>query len=252
VVARSKHRQKRTKLAIFAKAGDRGLPMEEAILKTNRAGLVIASNKRITQAIVDSDEWETIRPVFGCWTGTLVAYDEPDKKLGKTIEYVDERTGICYTIDVPEEHRGKKNVVLVAEHPGIDIEKTKSGWLVNASRLDVLGDFPTVDGWYLGDPKYDIPTGKRLPLSYLWYLDRRSAKDDPDLPPDIKAKVRHIFRNEKRVGLIAKGFCWVGLDGRAIINYSPSNTLGVAVEGTSEQLAAAGLHGTNHVSKDRF
>ncbi|NYZ73976.1 hypothetical protein H0O00_02450, partial [Candidatus Micrarchaeota archaeon] len=108
-------------LAVFVKHS-KGIPMEEALRRVDEAGLVIALNKRLSKALVGSEEWRSISEVFACWSGTMTAYDKPDQKLGKTIEYVDSETGTRYVFPVPEEHVGKKNVVLVAEHPNFTLE----------------------------------------------------------------------------------------------------------------------------------
>ena len=98
-----------------------GVTMKEALARATAEKRVIASNKRLSQALVGSKEWETIRAALPCWTGTMIAYDKPDQKLGKTIEYLDSKTKIRYVFPVPEEHQRKKNVLLVAEHPGFTL-----------------------------------------------------------------------------------------------------------------------------------
>jgi len=186
------------------------------LAKANDAGLVIASNKRLSKALVGSDEWRSIREVFACWSGTMTAYDKPDQKLGKTIEYVDSETGTRYVFPVPEEHQGKKNVVLVAEHPNFTLETDGKTRTVQAKEVGIVTKFPVaLENWYLGDVKYDIPTGKKV--------DGRNEA------------ARFLWRIDKRVGLVARGYLcndgslrrYVGLGSRA------SNGLGVAIEAAS-------------------
>ncbi|MFN7991630.1 MAG: hypothetical protein U0R44_05725 [Candidatus Micrarchaeia archaeon] len=206
--------------------------MEEALAKADEAGLVIASNKRLSQALVGSDEYLNIREVFDCWTGTMTAYTKPDQKLGKIIKYTDPETGVRYVFPVPEEQQGKKNVILVAEHPVFCLVKDGNDRIVQATEVDVVKRFPTSkEGWFLGDQKYDIPQGDAV--------DRRN--------PDA----RYLWRIEKRVGLVARSYIGLPVD----LGSEPSNAYGVAiedmplsvreengkliVEGTPEQIAAA-------------
>ena len=199
-------------LAILVKRAN-GVPMEEALAKANETGVVIASNKRLTQALVGSDEWRGIREVFACWGGDMTGYDKPDQKLGKTIEYTDSETGIRYVFPVPEEHVGKKNVVLVAQHPDFTLETDGKTRIVQAKEVGVVSEFPVAsENWYLGDPKYDIPTGKKI-----------DGSNDA---------ARYLWRIEKRVGLVARGGNDYD-DGRGVdLDYAPSGAFGVAIEAT--------------------
>ncbi|NYZ73788.1 hypothetical protein H0O00_01470 [Candidatus Micrarchaeota archaeon] len=194
--------------------------MEEALRRADEAGLVIASNKRMSKALVGSDEWQSIREAFACWNGTMTAYDEPGKKLGKTIEYVDSETSIRYVFPVPEEHVGKKNVVLVAEHPDFTLETDGNTRIVQAKEVGVVSEFPVAsENWYLGDAKYDIPTGKKVD----------SSND----------AARYLWRIEKRVGLVARGIYGGYVDRRYVyLDYAPSFAFGVAVEAPDANVAS--------------
>ncbi|NYZ73869.1 hypothetical protein H0O00_01880, partial [Candidatus Micrarchaeota archaeon] len=139
--------------------------------------------------------------------------------LGKTIEYVDSETGTRYVFPVPEEHVGKKNVVLVAEHPNFTLETDGNTRVVQAKEIGIVSEFPVAsENWYLGDPKYDIPTGKKVDGS--------------------NGAARYLWRIEKRVGLVARGDdyygdCYGGGGyGRrgVVLDYAPSDAFGVAVE----------------------
>ena len=209
-------------LAVLVKRAN-GVPMEEALAKADEAGLVIASNKRMSKALVGSEEWKRIREVFACWTGTMTAYDKPDQKLGKIIEYTDSNTGVRYVFPVPEEQQGKKDVVLVAENPNFTLETDGKTRIVQANEVGVVSGFPVAsENWYLGDPKYDIPTGKKV--------------DDSD------QDARYLWRIDKRVGLVARVYSDYWNDGNrrfVLLDYAPSLAFGVATEGTPEQIAAA-------------
>ncbi|MEW6722615.1 MAG: hypothetical protein AB1324_05115 [Candidatus Micrarchaeota archaeon] len=209
------------KLAVFIK-GLNGVPMEEALRRADEAGLVIASNKRLSKVLVGSDEWRDIREVFTCWTGTMTAYDKPDQKLGKIIEYTDSKTGVRYVFPVPEEHQGKKNIILVAEHPDFYLIKDGNDRVVQAGEAGALANFPTLKkGWFLGDPKYDLPRGKKI------------DGNKPD--------ARRFLRIDKRVGLISRdGWFRLGSGMMCVdLTLAPSYSLGVTVETPPEQVTAA-------------
>ncbi len=213
-----KERTRGPNLAVFVKRSE-GVPMEEALRRTDEAGLVIAPNIRLSNALIGSDEWRSIRAVFACWNGTMTGYEKPDQKLGKAIEYTDSETGIRYVFPVPQEYQGKKNIVLVAEHPDFTLETDGKTRVVQAKEVGIVSKFPVAsENWYLGDSKYDIPTGKKV------------SGDN--------AYARYLFRIEKRVGLIARGYdnnCgdyhWYDGDRRGVnLDGRPSLGLGVAVK----------------------
>ncbi len=191
----------------------KGVPMEEALRRADEAGLVIASNKRLSKALVGSGEWSGISKAFPCRSGTMAAYDKPDQKLGKTIEYADPETGTRYVFPVPEEHRGKKNIVLVAEHPDFTLEADGKIMIVRAKEVGVVSQFPVASNdWYLGDPKYDIPQGNKI--------------------GSIRQAARYLWRIEKRVGLVGRFYYHLPYyDGRDVYLFNaPSYVSGVVVE----------------------
>ena len=207
-----KERTRGPNLAVFIKSSN-GVPMEETLRRVDDAGLVIASNKRLSKALVGSEECKSINEVFSCWTGTMTAYDKPDQKLGKTIEYTDSETGIRYIFPVPEEHLGKKNVILVVEHPNFTLETDGKTRIVRANEVDIVTEFPVAsDNWYLGDPKYGIPQGNKVDSS--------------------NESARFLWRIDKRVGLVARDYNsnWDGNDRRSVdLGDRPADALGVAV-----------------------
>ena len=85
-----------------------GATMEEALERTKKEKRVIASNKRLDQALA-SDEWESIKDVFPCWSGTMTAYEEVGKSFGEVVEYFDFETKLKYLFPVPQNFRGKKD-----------------------------------------------------------------------------------------------------------------------------------------------
>ena len=199
--------------------------MLEALRRADKAGLVIASNKRLSQALVGSEEWRRIRTVFACWSGTMAAYEEPGRKLGGTIEYMNEKTGIRFVFPVPQEHQGKKDTVLVAEHPDFTLEKEGKTRVVDAKEVGTVPDFPAAsENWYLGDPKYDIPSGRKV-----------DGNNDA---------ARYLWRIDKRVGFAARGSdILLESHGRNVVLLNPGAacTFGMAVEAAESGMLEASL-----------
>jgi len=192
-----------------------GVPFEEGLVKANAENRVIASNKRLSNALVGSEEWRTIKEVFACWTGTMTAYAKPGEKLGKAVEYVDPETKYRWVFPVPEAHQDKKDAILVAEHPDYSLEIDGKTRIVRAAQVDLIERFPAENDWYFGDSKHDIPSG-----------DSVEASDD----------ARYLYRMDTLVGPVARG-CDDGDDGygggdrRGVdLGDGPSGGLGVAVE----------------------
>lgn len=190
-----------------------GVSFQEALKRADKENLVLASNKRMTKALVETNEWKSMREAFACWTGTMAGYSKPEAKLGKFIEYTDSEDGQKYVFPVPEQYRGEKNAILVAEHPNYTLVPDGKNLVVEASEVDCIMQFPKEDGWYLGDSAHDIPSGKKV--------------DSPD------EKSRYLWRVENRVGPVLRdgdvdvyGYNWLGvylIDG-------PSLCLGVVTE----------------------
>lgn len=204
-------------LAVLVKRRE-GVPMEEALMRADEAGAVIASNRSLSMALVGSEGWKAISEAFICWTGTMTAYDKPDQKLGKNIKYTDSK-GMNYIFPVPEQHQGKTNVILVAEHPDFTIETEGSYRIIRAAKVDIVERFPAGDDWFICDPKYGIPYGNKMAdgsnhdARYLWRIDKRV---------------------DKRVGLVARARGDYDCGQLIILNYGPAARLGVAVEAPSD------------------
>ncbi|NYZ74404.1 ankyrin repeat domain-containing protein [Candidatus Micrarchaeota archaeon] len=200
------------KLEVFI-SKKQGATMEEALARADAEKRVIASNKRLSKALVGSDEWRSISEVFPCWTGTMVAYEEPGRAFGRFVEYTDNRTGIRYVFTVPDQFIRVKNGLLVAEHPDFKLEKDGNDLVVRAARVELIERLPANEGWYLADPAHGIPFGGEVDNS------------NPD--------ARYLSRIDKRVGLVARGYDYYdGCDYRRVVYLvnAPSDAFGVAVE----------------------
>lgn len=216
-VAAQHERIRGPNLAVFI-TKRKGVLMEEAIQKADEAGLVIAPNRRLSKALVGSDEWKSIRKVFACWSGTMTAYDRPDRPLGDVIEYTEARNGIKYVFPVPKEHWGKKNVILVVEHPNFTLVKHGKERVVQATEVDAVENFPTSRmGWFHCDPKHGIPQGNKA----------------DSLNPDSRC----LFRDKKRVGLAARDYGWLHNCKRDVLLFDWR--YGVAVEAPNAEVAAS-------------
>lgn len=192
----------------------RGFPMEETLARAGEAGLRIAPAKKLSNAIARSG----ISKDFACWTGTMTAYREPGQELGAEIDYTDEVTRIRYIFPVPEEHRKKKNAILVAKHPKFTLEEDGMFRTVRAAEVGLVPYFPAYsDKWYRGDEKYGIPNAEEI-----------SGRLDT---------ARYLWRIDKRVGLAACDYNWRNV----FLDYCPSVALAVAIEvNTTKRLVPAG------------
>ena len=211
--AHSSRTQKKDRLrgpdiAIFIREGKEW--MEKALGDVEKAELVIASNRRLSQAI-SSGEWKKVKIRGRCWSGTMVAYDRPDHKVGETIEYTDSRTNLRYVFPVPEEHRGKKNIALVAEHPDFMLEKDGNDRIIKATEVGAVERFPITKGWYMGDSKYGIPQGETV-------------------APRTETKALYLLRTEMRVSLAARGGKYGIALGSVDVANSPCMRFGMVVE----------------------
>ena len=190
-----------------------GIRMFEAVRAADKTGLVLPSSRRLDRALAGSEEWREIMPVFSCWSGTMAAYDEPNKALGKVIQYLDVISGLRYVFKVPQRYRGMKDVVLLADHPGFTLEPKGRMVFVNASRVGVVEEFPAQsERWYLTDKTHGIPQGEVV------------SNADP--------KSRHLWRMATHIGLIVRDCSLVVDDGRRFVHMEvpPSLRMGMAVE----------------------
>jgi len=190
------------------------VPMEEALVKAGVAGTIMVPN-RVLGTVLLGDFWKGIKDALPCWTGTLAAYDKPRAPLGKTIEYVDYRNNVRYVFLVPEQYVGMKDVLFITEHPNFFFIRDGNNRIVQARELSAIEGFGVIDGsfreegWYLTDPIFDLP------------VRQRSSSSDP--------YARYLWRAEKMISLICRGYGNFDFDGRRVIDlfHSPSDNRGV-------------------------
>jgi len=199
------------KLAVFISAKD-GVPFEEGLARVEKAGLVIASSKRLAQALA-TEEWRAFEEALACHSGTMAAYSEPGRKFMEFIEYVDPDTNHRWVFPVGV-FRGEKDCILVVEHPDYTLEIDGRNRVVHPKDdrlVDFVPDFPPEDGWYYVDSKHAIPMGQNMATGHGSYLARIAT----------------------RVGPVRRGVYgrWGGDDGRDVnLDDRPSVGLGVVVE----------------------
>ena len=198
-----------TKLEVFILSTP-GATMEQAFEKAEKEKRVIASNKRLDRALVGSDEWRSIRKGLWCWSGTMTAYERAGEPFAEVVEYIDDNTGLKYLFEVPRKYRGKKDCILVCEHPDVSLETKGNQRIIRAARIDLIENFPAKDGWYLTDPKHGFPFGDSV------------GSSDPN--------ARHLWRIEKRVGFSRRDHDVIGNYRVIFLGSLSSSALGVVVE----------------------
>ena len=135
-----------------------------------------------------------------------------EKLDSHAIVYIDPETKYRWIFPIPEEYLDEKDAVLVAEHPDYTLEIDGKDRVVKATKVDMVGDFAAKErGWYVGDPKYNLPSG--VPVT----------KDDA---------TTEFYRIGKRVGPVSCYYEYVDFDFRcdSFLNGKPSAKLGVLVE----------------------
>ncbi len=194
--------------------------MDDTLRMAQDSGLVLASHRRLERAF-SSDEWKDFADALPCWSGTAAAYEKPGKKLGCTIEFTDGDTGSRYVFRVPPEHVGKRDVILMAEHPSFIMVQDGRD-LVIMTKSAIAAVLPENSGWYAIDPATQLPGRKK------------TTERDPE--------ARMLVRDEKMVTLVARSAVELdprkGLEGTrdVLLCYPPSSTLGSIIETRSRVL----------------
>ena len=218
----SRERLRGPYLKIFTKFED-ALTFDRALKKADAENRVFPSNARLTEAMIQ-DGWLSILEAFPCRTGTLVAYTKPGEALGNAIEIVDRLTEFRWVFPVPGSFSKNTDCVVLVEHPNFTIEADGNNRVVHVKLADltVLNGFPESDGYYRGDPVFDIPVGPTI------------SKADPN--------ARYLRRNSKQICPAVCGF--QGHHNDAIRRYVdmafwPSFPYGDLVEATQNEIVGS-------------
>ena len=197
---------------------NKGVSADKAFQLAKSEGLTLISNKKADD-LLRTDEWKTVRGAWPIHTGTMVAFTEPGKKLGATVEYKDPGSGLTWVFEVPTGVglRNLKDTLLAIEYPNYDLvvdDKKKRVIVTPQNKLVVLvTNFPSENGWFATHPETAITINKPL------------DSGDPD--------ARHLWRISQRVGPVVRGDCNLVRRGVSLGDddyFWPSNSLGVLVE----------------------
>lgn len=154
-------------------------------------GNKMLTNRELDRVIVETDIWQSVKSGLPTHSRTILGYDKPDKEIGSTIEAKDEGDGRIWTLPVPKELRKLKDIALVIEDYELEVDG-KRVVIFPKDKITIVENFPAKDGYYQADPTFRIPTNVLL-----------SESDQ---------NARHLYRIDKRVGPIARGFDYDHLD----------------------------------------
>jgi hypothetical protein len=221
--ARVEPASKASRLSVLRSAkGAEGATMDEALDFISQ-GKPIATNKRLSQAMIRSMELNGVLDALPCWSGTLVCYVEPGKTFfessevipsldnGNYIIYTEQMTGNRYLFQVPDEHIGAgADCILVAEK-GISISIEGKDRLVHADDVRLVKGFPQSNGRFYAEPSFDIPV----------------------VDGSGDASLRGLFRTDGvHIGLAVRDYGSMTHDATrtVLLNFSPSNRFGLIEE----------------------
>lgn len=220
-----------------------GIPFDEALRIAEQGRRVIASNARMSKALVKNDEWRRISKRCECWTGTMTAYVKPGERFGAMIEYIDRMTQQRWVFPVPEQFRGIRDAILVTEHPDYTLERDGKNFVVLAKTVDIVENFPAVAEHHIywdvfGDNYSNLEINIRIGNGW----SAVDAKHSIPQARDDQGKEIHLnmTRYESWVGPVSRSnrsfFCG-GNDGLDIsLTNSPSAYLEVPIEALEESV----------------
>jgi hypothetical protein len=180
---------------------NKGVSAREAIDSANSRKLTLLPNtnkaspyQSFEARLLLTDVWTLEQSAYPSWSGTFFAHGKPNKKLPKTLEYVDHETGERWILDVPSAAQGTKNTILAINHgftsdgsPIIKLQRDSRNIVVEIAdpkRIAIVENFPVQNGWHAPDPDFGIPVGP-------------NATGNP--------QARHLWRDEsEKIGLLAR------------------------------------------------
>lgn len=133
-------------------------PFHEGRMEMKHAGLVVPSS-----LVIQSIDPETLPPsetfLFPCYSGTVVGYPALGTRSPDVIEKTDPNSGIVWRFPVPPEHRGKLDILLLAEFGDYDLTLRGNAITVEAQKVVTFGQFPQSSGLYMVDQEHGMPFG---------------------------------------------------------------------------------------------
>ena len=151
------------------KTYSRGGNLFEALRIAGKEGKMMLSFLQWKRILEDPELFKEYKSALPAWSSTGIAYGAPGEELGKRIVYHE------LAVEIPKEYQKSKNTALI--FPNLRIEKDSTGlYHVNTAEIDVIGGFPSENGWYILDSKYALPCGRETEKSdqsalYLWRRD---------------------------------------------------------------------------------
>ena len=164
-----------------------GVPAWEAVEQANKEGKIIIPNCVHDRMLMETDHWQKpeIKAGYWAWTGTGVVYEAPGKQFGGRVvfNWQDENVKYSVSFSVPKQFQGKKDSVLVVEHPDfVFVPKGNNRFelkVKDENLVQLVENFPVKNGWYSYDERFRIPVGNPAESSdsnarHLWRIDGNS------------------------------------------------------------------------------
>ncbi len=209
----------------------RDLNFFQALVIAQKESKLIVPNDVHDGILTKTSDEPYLRQNYSVWTGTLIIYGVPGKKLGKEVVYrFKDDKGVQYSISfkVPKQFRGLRNCALVIEHPDFDLINVGE----NEYELKVEGEirliesFPRESDWYNTAPETKIPQGE--PVKESKDPEEHDSLGDRD---QRSREARYLWRREDaHIGPVARYVLVYGDDGRGVdLVNRPSTRLGMAL-----------------------
>ncbi|MFA6214759.1 MAG: hypothetical protein WC717_05790 [Candidatus Micrarchaeia archaeon] len=165
---------------VFSTKGRMGQVVSNLNRELKRKGLKsIKPEDSLTGRLLSSMEidvrshfWGAEPGVYAVQTGTYVAFKGGGQRLGSEIVFRDSATKEAYVFEVPSEYRNVQNAILAMQHdflptgmPTFTFSKIREGYFVDVAdkeKIVLLPNFPTEDGWYVQDPFFGMPLGRKV------------------------------------------------------------------------------------------
>ncbi len=131
----------------------KGLNVFEALTLAKREGALIVPNYVHDRILTETVDTAFLRS-YPVWTGTVVIYAAPGKAFRKRFVSSWEDEGARYSVsfDIPLQFRGKKDCVLVVEHPDFDLvslgNNTYELRIFGESTIHLSGNLPGGHGGF--------------------------------------------------------------------------------------------------------
>jgi len=145
-----------------------------AISQANKSNLTIISNKDFERYLLVEDSIFKDSKNVPIWTGTYIIFEEPNKKIGQQIIYIDYYTKKRYIFEPKiyvQDAIGQKDIAFVINHGFSNFDSKKACFeliqdgkdyiikINDTSALKIV-NIPSSSDWYLIDKELGLPTMK--------------------------------------------------------------------------------------------